>query len=71
MNNKTISRQGVYRFRLNLTNIKAAIMNDLEEQFSLPRNTAALRTEKYKRYINILLLLLLLLSLLLLLLQVN
>ena len=25
-------------------------MNDLEQQFSLPRNTAALRTEKYKRY---------------------
>ena len=25
-------------------------MNDLEQLFSLPRNTAALRTEKYKRY---------------------
>ena len=43
-------------------------MNDLEQQFSLPRNTAALRTEKYKLYINILLLLSLLLLLLLLLL---
>ena len=43
---------------------KNALEKDLEEQFSLPRNTAALRTENYKRYINILLLLLLLLLLL-------
>lgn len=35
---------------------KNALVNDLGEQFSLPRNTPALRTEKYKRCINILLL---------------
>ena len=30
-----------------------ALENELEERFPLPRNMAAIRTEKYKRYIYI------------------
>ena len=33
---------------------KKALVNDLQERFPLPRIKAALRTEKSKRYINIL-----------------